>query len=395
MAPFALPTGREEAWRFTPVAHLHALLTEPLVGELQVEADAATGVGVDQVPPQDPRVVQGEPRELAPERVQAQANAVTLVTIPEGTEAAGTTWVRLAGPGMANATLATTDPDIARPDIARPDIADPAGPKPTAHRLVVNAGANCRAVVVLEHTGPAQLASTVQVNAGQAAQLTVVSIQDWAKGSQHLAHHHVVLAKDAQVKHVVVTLGGDLVRVATRAEFLGEGGRVDLLGLGMTSAHQHHEARLDIEHAAPRCTSRATYKNALLEPSARTVWVGDVAIRPQAHGTDSYELNRNLVLSRGARADSVPNLEIMTGQIEGAGHASATGRFDEEQLFYLESRGIPAAQARSMVVHAFLAELIGHIGESTVESALTAAVDVKLAQAQSTPPPEPQNQRSL
>ena len=100
------------------------------------------------------------------------------------------------------------------------------------------------------------------------------------------------------------------------------------------------------------------------------MWVGDVLIRAAAEGTDTYELNRNLVLSDGARADSVPNLEIETGLIEGAGHASATGRFDDEQLFYLRARGIPEDDARRLVVRGFFAELIHEIGVPAVEERL-------------------------
>ena len=108
----------------------------------------------------------------------------------------------------------------------------------------------------------------------------------------------------------------------------------------------------------PHCRSRVTYKGALQGEGAHTVWVGDVLIRAAAEGTDTYELNRNLVLTDGARADSVPNLEIETGEIVGAGHASATGRFDDEQLFYLQARGIPDDEARRLVVRGFFAEVI-------------------------------------
>ncbi len=114
-----------------------------------------------------------------------------------------------------------------------------------------------------------------------------------------------------------------------------------MLGLYFADAGQHLEHRLFVDHAEPNCRSRVTYKGALQGESAHTVWVGDVLIRADAEGTDTYELNRNLVLTDGARADSVPNLEIETGEIAGAGHASATGRFDDEQLFYLQARGIP------------------------------------------------------
>ena len=108
------------------------------------------------------------------------------------------------------------------------------------------------------------------------------------------------------------------------------------------------------------------------------MWIGDVLIRAEAEGTDTYELNRNLVLTDGARVDSVPNLEIETGEIIGAGHASATGRFDDEQLFYLQTRGIPADEARRMVVRGFFAEVLQQIGVPALEGRLLAAVEAEL-----------------
>jgi Fe-S cluster assembly protein SufD len=102
-----------------------------------------------------------------------------------------------------------------------------------------------------------------------------------------------------------------------------------------------------------------------------------------AEGTDTYELNRNLLLTEGARADSVPNLEIETGQIAGAGHASASGRFDDEQLFYLQARGIPEAEARRLVVRGFLNEIIQQIGNEEIEARLTDAIEAELARSDS------------
>ena len=109
------------------------------------------------------------------------------------------------------------------------------------------------------------------------------------------------------------------------------------------------------------------------------MWVGDVLIRASAEGTDTYELNRNLVLTEGARADSVPNLEIETGEIKGAGHASATGRFDDQQLFYLMARGIPEDEARRLVVRGFFASVVGRIGVPEVQERLMAAIERELA----------------
>ncbi len=129
----------------------------------------------------------------------------------------------------------------------------------------------------------------------------------------------------------------------------------------------------------PNCRSNVVYKGALQGRDAHTVWIGDVLIQAEAEGTDTYELNRNLLLTEGARADSVPNLEIETGEIVGAGHASATGRFDDEQLFYLQSRGIPEDEARRMVVRAFFTELLQQIGVPDLAERLGLAIEAELS----------------
>jgi Fe-S cluster assembly protein SufD len=180
-----------------------------------------------------------------------------------------------------------------------------------------------------------------------------------------------------------VTLGGDLVRINPLVHFAGPGGDAELLGLFFADDGQHLEHRLLVDHDQPHCKSRVTYKGALQGEKAHTVWIGDVIIRADADGTDTYELNRNLLLTDGARADSVPNLEIETGEVVGAGHASATGRFDDEQLFYLMSRGIDETSARRLVVRGFFADIIERIGIPEVEQQLMSAVEAELARTSS------------
>jgi len=176
-----------------------------------------------------------------------------------------------------------------------------------------------------------------------------------------------------------------VVRMSANLRFAAPGGDAELLGLYFADDGQHFESRLLIDHAHPDCKSNVLYKGALQgdpesrRPDAHTVWVGDVLIRPTATGTDTFETNRNLVLTDGARADSVPNLEIETGEIVRAGHASATGRFDDEQLFYLRSRGIPEEQARRLVVRGFFGEIISKIAVPDVRERLTAAIERELA----------------
>jgi Fe-S cluster assembly protein SufD len=247
--------------------------------------------------------------------------------------------------------------------------------------LVLEVGAFSRATVVLDHTGDAVFAGTVGIRVGDSAHVTVVSLQSWDATATHVGQHDAVLGRDATFRHVAVSLGGDLVRMDVNVEYTGPGASSECLGLYFADAGQHLEHRLFVDHSAPTCRSNVTYKGALQGQDAHTVWIGDVLIRKVAEGIDTYELNRNLVLTEGARADSVPNLEIETGQIEGAGHASATGRFDDEQLFYLQARGIRPLQARRLVVRGFFAEILQQIGIADVEERLLAVVEQRLSDA--------------
>ena len=360
-ADFPVPTGREEEWRFTPTAPLTPLFADSTSGPLgrvdghdvTIEVVPAPGVDVEQVGRDDPRLgAAGAPGDRVAAVAWASADEATVVTVgPQAPASGSVTTVTVHGTGHV----------------------------PSAAHLVVRAAPGAEGTVVVDHTGTATLAETVEVVAEPGSHLTVVSLQTWADDAVHAANHRIALAGDAVVKHVVVTLGGSLVRVAPDAQFTGPGGSLTALGLYYADAGQHLEHRLFVDHAVPGCRSRVTYKGALQGEGAHSVWVGDVLIRAAAEGTDTYEQNRNLVLTDGARADSVPNLEIETGLIEGAGHASATGRFDDEQLFYLRSRGIPEADARRLVVRGFFAELLAQIGVPEVEERLLAHIEAELA----------------
>jgi Fe-S cluster assembly protein SufD len=242
-----------------------------------------------------------------------------------------------------------------------------------------------RATVVVDLRGSGTYADNVEIIVGDAAGLDVVWIADWADDTVHVSAHHATLGKDAVLNHVNVTLGGDVVRTTATVRYTGPGGDAKLLGTYFADDGQHFESRLLVDHSQPNCTSDVLYKGALQgdpdskKPDAHTVWIGDVLIRAAATGTDTFEVNRNLVLTDGARADSVPNLEIETGEIVGAGHASATGRFDDEQLFYLRARGIPEEQARRLVVRGFFNEIIAKIAVPEVRERLTDAIERELA----------------
>ncbi len=247
-------------------------------------------------------------------------------------------------------------------------------------------GAFAEAVVVIDHTGDAALAANVDYILGDGAKLTVVSVQDWDDKAVHVGQHNALVGRDATFKSFVVTFGGDLVRLHPRVAYVGTGGEVELFGLYFTDAGQHQEHRLLVDHNTPHCKSNVAYKGALQGDGAHAVWIGDVLIEAKAEGTDTYEMNRNLVLTDGARVDSVPNLEIETGEIVGAGHASATGRFDDEQLFYLMARGSPTRRRR-LGARLLRREVVQQIGVDDIEERLLGAGSTRSWRRRSDPLP--------
>lgn len=348
---FEVPSSRDEDWRFTPLTSVRALF-QPFVptGALTGAVRATDVVTVATVPMSDPRVG----RALAPaDRVSALAFAhsdhALVVAIPAGVE--------LERPVVVDA--------VAAPGLAY-------------SHIVVDVGAQARASVVIRYTGTASIAENVELVVGDGAVLNVVAVHAFDRDAVHVSAHAAQIGRDATLRHTSVSLGGGVVRIAPTVHYAGPGGSASLFGVGFAEDGQHFESRLFVDHSAPNCSSDVLYKNALQGDRARTVWIGDVRIRPSALGTETFELNRNLLLSGGARADSVPNLEIETGDIAGAGHASATGRFDDLQLFYLQARGIPEPEARRLVVRGFFADVIERIGIPDLQDQLMSVIEARL-----------------
>ena len=357
LSDIAVPHGREEDWRFTPMRRIEKLFeTQNFESEsLGVRIDAPEEVLVEEVTRDDQRLGS----VLAPgDRTSVVAwNAFTsaqIVTVPKKTE--------LSAPIMI---------DIDGDEATR------------VQHLALRVESQSVATIVMNHRGGGHgaLNQTVEIEAGDASDLTIVSIQEWDDEFLHASNHRIAIGRDAKVRHIIVTLGGDLVRICSDTDYRGPGGELTMLGLYFVDSGQHLEHRVFVDHSQPNCYSRVTYKGALQGKDAHSVWIGDCLIRDAGDGTDTYELNRNLVLSEGAKADSVPNLEIENGEIIGAGHASATGRFDDEQLFYLMSRGIAEADARRLVVRGFFAELIEQIGVPQVQEHLMNAIEKELERA--------------
>jgi len=353
-AVFGVPTGREEEWRFTPLDRVRPLL------------DAVpTGTGLD-------AVLAGQQDGVSFGPVEAGDPLLDGLPLPADLLSA-----RAAG---ATATALRIDKGA---ELEEPVVLalSSSGEQVRFGHLVIEVGEQARATVVLDHTGGGRYVGKTTVLLGDGAALDLVSVQSWDAGALHSEHVALRLGRDAAVRSTQVTLGGSLVRMLETVDFTGPGGDVELRGVSFADDGQHLEHRLLVDHSVPQCRSRVTYKSALQGEQAHTVWIGDVLIRAAAEGTDTYELNRNLLLTPEARADSVPNLEIETGEIAGAGHASATGRFDDEQLFYLQSRGIPADAARRMVVRGFFAEVIDTIGVPALQERLMDTIDTELERA--------------
>ncbi|SJN10349.1 Iron-sulfur cluster assembly protein SufD [Leucobacter sp. 7(1)] len=353
VADFADVTGREVNWKYTPVAEIASLISGELTpGASALEVSEAAGVEVTSIP-MDSEIVGrgGLPEDRAAANAWGQAGTAQHILVTS--EERQTVTVKRTA--LTNA--------------------------PTASHTIIEAAAQANALVILENTGTANLTETVEIVVGEGANLTVVSLQEWDEDAIHLASHNAVVGRDGNLQHIVVSLGGKIVRVNPSIHLDGQGANGEAYGAYFADAGQHLEHQVYIDHNAPHTRSRVAYKGALQGEAAHAVWIGDVLIRRVATGTDSYEENRNLTLTEGTRADSIPNLEIETGDIEGAGHASTTGRFDEEHIFYLQSRGISEDEARKLVVRGFLFEVIQRIGNEQIEERLQTAIEAELQQS--------------
>jgi Fe-S cluster assembly protein SufD len=355
VADFEVPRGREEQWRFTPLRRLRGLHTDTALppAKVAVECDLAPEVTAEDAVRTDPRIARNwVPADRVSARAFAAVSHATVLTVPRGVAASRPSTVSVRGDDPAGAAFG---------------------------HLVIEAGPQAQATVVLDYTGSATYADNVELIVGDGAQLTVVSVQGWDGDAVHLSHHQAQVGRDARLVHTAVTLGGSVVRLAPSVSYAGPGGDAELRGLYFADAGQHLEHRLFVDHSERNCRSRVSYKGALQGDGAHGVWIGDVAIRAEATGTDTYEYNRNLVLTDGTRVDSVPNLEILTGEVAGAGHASASGRLEDHHLFYLMARGIPYAEARRLVIRGFFGELIETIEIPELRDRITAAVEAELA----------------
>jgi len=289
---FPVPHGREEEWRFAPTDQLAAFMSlDPAAGSLT--ASPADHVAVVAVADADPTswLPTDRPSAIARAGVRSVVN------------------VRIAGDEV----------------VARPIVVDLRGDAPLCYGLVdVRLGRHAKATVVLVHDASVDVSGSIVTEVGDGAELTMLSIMDGPAERTHLWQWHTQVGRDARFVGSVVTIGGRIVRIVPTVSYAGPGGSAELLGAFFAEGGQYLEHRIFVEHDQPHCTSNVVFKGALSGAGSHTVWIGDVLVRRTATGTDTYEMNRNLLLDDGPRADSVPNLELETGDVASAGHASAT-----------------------------------------------------------------------
>ncbi len=352
---YLTPTGREEPWRFTPLNRLAGLHDASVELRDRISLTSVTppeGFSISIESASDfPALSVTEDEVIL--RVRENVQAILRINVPNNSEVSSPIFLRRNTLDMC----------------------------PEVSRVQIVAGVNSRSTIVIENVGDGVIAEEIEFDLAPGANLTFITLQEWSANAVHVARHHAILGKDSSFTSFVVTVGGSLVRLLPTIEYKGPGSNAELFGLYFATDGQHLEHRVHIEHGVAGARSRVNYKGALKGDMARTVWIGDVFIKSAAQGTDTYELNRNLLLSDGARADSVPNLEIETGDIVGAGHASTTGRFDDEQLFYLMSRGLPAEQAKRLVIRGFFAEIISKLHLTEIEERIMERIDKELSEA--------------
>lgn len=358
---YAVPTVSQDDWRFTPVDRLREFFDVfTPSGRTRVRVTNIDGSPLDPAHVRVSRV----PRAQAPSGTVLQPN--DRVSAVEWNTGDLSTVVSLHGE-LAQPVLITVNGN---------------GDDLDELHLVITADEKAHGDVVVEHGGRARLAEGVEISTGKDSHISTTFIQEWEKGSKHIGNHRIHVGEGASLRHAVVTLGGDVVRIRMDQDFGGEQGNLNMLGIYFVDPGEHIEHRTMVVHNHPACKSRVVYKGALDGEKAHSAWVGNALIRPTAPGTDSYELNRNLVLTPGAIADSEPNLEIENGDIVGAGHASSVGRFDDEELFYLQSRGVSEREARKLVVRGFFGELIEEIGVPAIGEHLMNVIDRRLSRGE-------------
>jgi Fe-S cluster assembly protein SufD len=340
-AELGFPSRRQEAWRFTNLQSLQKASFPP--------ADDAAAI---------------ETAALAPWRYGGEAHRLVLINgrfsphhsaigaLPKGVYLASTAQTLKDRPDLLESALRETD-TIAHFGTG--------GQRSFHLRNLVLLGSGSRATLIESYAGAGAYWTNAAgvIGLGQGAAFTHVKLQDESAAAIHLAQNRIELGRDARYESFALTLGAKLSRHDSQARFEGEGAECHLNGAFLLRGTQEATNVTFADHAAPRGTTRELFKG-VAEGSAHGAFLGTIAVRPNAQKTDAHMLNKNLLLSPRAAIDTKPELDILADDVK-CGHGATVGDLDDEALFYLESRGLPAPEARQMLIAAFAADALDRV----------------------------------
>ncbi len=344
-----VPNGREEEWRFTPIKQIADFFQEQDWSTIAAREAPFVQVRPADQPSEVEATAGWRAIDLPSALARSRASQVVSIAIPAEHESDEVIVVDLTAAQGGN-----------------------------YGRVEIAAGAFSKATIVLRHDMTADASGIIVTTVGDQADLTVLNMYDGPRTSRHVWQWATTVGRDARFLGLSITLGGAFVRLVPSVRYAGPGGSAQMLGAFLATDEQFQEFRLFVDHNEPHCTSNVVFKGALSGQNTHTVWIGDVLVRREAVGIQTYEMNRNLLLDDGPRADSVPNLELETGDVVGAGHASATGRFDDEQLFYLQSRGIPETLARQLVVRGFFVDVLDKVADQQLRADVQRRIEERI-----------------
>ncbi len=351
LSNLVLPTAESELWRYSRIAELD--LGSMSVGPVatSVVGDAVAG-GTPGIPLAD---VSGEEPDVFESLHHQHARIVRVAT------ARGQT---INDPVLVTHEMRDSD-TVGFPSLEI-DAAE------NSEVVVVErfvSGDGCRALVV----------PMVKIRAARSARVTYVAINELARDTWMIGYQRASGERDSTIATSTVALGGDYSRVRAAVRLVGQGASAKQVALYFADGNQMHDFRTLQDHAAPRTRSDLLFKGAVRD-TAKSVYTGLIKIRDNADKSEAFQTNRNLTLSSGAWAESVPNLEIETNDVK-CSHASTVGPIDDDQRFYLESRGIRPEIAERLVVFGFFADVIDRLPAAAQPDALRRKVGEKLVRA--------------
>jgi len=349
LSSFVLPTAESELWRYSRIGELD--LASMSVGRVStsVVGDAEVG-GTSAIPLSD---VSGEEPDVFESLHEQHASVVRIAA------ARGRTVI---------------DPVLVTHEVRDPGtVGFPS--------LEIDAAENSEVVVVERFVSGdgcrALLVPMVKIRAAQSARVTYVAINELARDTWMIGYQRASGGRDSTISTSTVALGGDYSRVRAAVRLVGQGASAKQVALYFADGNQMHDFRTLQDHAAPRTRSDLLFKGAVRD-TAKSVYTGLIKIHKDAKGSSAFQTNRNLTLSKGAWAETVPNLDIETNDVK-CSHASTVGPIDEDQLFYLESRGIRPDVAERLVVLGFFDEVLDQLPVGDLAAGLRKKVADKLS----------------